>query len=332
MAHVGDDVDDAAEQVDAMLGKILIDARRSLRANRKTGEQGQLVRNILAKEIADQVDFKYIDGGKVFDVKSDELIGKTQFNNQFCRHDLLLQCATAVDAPRYEDGTLDEDGLIRKFTKVLPFIWGDMIFNLPKLIDARLGRESAIAEEFRAGIAALFTGTNSWSLAKQGIRREGAGASCDGGANGDTVQLAFKSSLVHRVHELIEEHRRDHHGRLSAGTKWLPVQGSVSAWWRAADRPEWNASEWTPESPRPDALPVLAMRYELLNQARGAKLEGIKTQKKLIQLGTEFGVFTPVTDGVTEDGLIVTDRMTGGHRLAVLSQEFTSELMAMPET
>ena len=67
---------------------------------------------------------------------------------------------------------------------------------------------------------------------------------------------------------------------------------------------------------------MLAMRFDLVNQIRKVTVPGAKSHRSLRSLGVKFRVFS--------DKAIVTDRLSGGGRLAVLSPELTAELLAAP--
>src|SRR5262249_43997441 len=68
-------------------------------------------------------------------------------------------------------------------------------------------------------------------------------------------------------------------------------------------------------------VPSLAMRYDLFDHI-GVRFDATPNQTALRRLGTRYGVFS--------DKAGVTDRMSGGGRLAILAPEITREILSQP--
>jgi hypothetical protein len=218
---------------------------------------------------------------------------------------------SAVDAPRSDAGMIREAPLLRTIESALKVTWATLLQKLPaEEAEARLSRDTAAAEQFRQTIS------EAWlclCTMERIIRK------CPGGAQDEIV---CKTSLAGKVLSAIANDCDP--GR----TSWLRVQGSFAAWWRPL------------RVKHAHNLPaLLAVKFELFKQLR-VSVPGVISAKAFRQAGINYGVFfdeppilsdrsLAVSDGSSgvRDGCKVTDRLTGGGRLCILSPDITLQIL-----
>ena len=287
--------DDAAEslknRIEEVLGLILVNAQKETRPANMVGAQ---IHEILAGYIPGLVKFTYAaNGGKAFSEGLQQEITRAMFVERYTNNTVLQLAATAADVPRGQDGEIKRPQLIAAVEKELRILWGDLTSPLGMMSDVDLPEDSQAATAFRQAIISLWV-----KPASMGIHRQE-------GPGGSAVQLATRNSLASRVLRMLAED--SYEGR--AG--WTKVHEGFDAYYRVV------------RGPAPGEIrTLLAMRYELATQI-GVVVPGATDQNGLGLLGKKFGAIDP------EPG--VTDRMTGGGRLAVLSRSLCDHILAVPE-
>ena len=132
--------------------------------------------------------------------------------------------------------------------------------------------------------------------------------------SGDTTdEVASKTSLAGRVLSAINEGWKP-----NAESSWKPVQGNYAAWFRPF---RVDTDEQVPV--------LLAMKFDLLAQL-GLHIDGIANATAFRRAGENYGTFMeqPPTKA---NGMQVSDRLSGGRRLAILSPEVAAEILEQPD-
>jgi hypothetical protein len=209
----------------------------------------------------------------------------------FIPSDVMAACALAVDAPRDGRGEIARSALLHAILVELAVLWADISRELPHEVRAELAADSAASAKFREAMVRLWTAPRTFEV----VKSMQAGSS-------DIV--AARASLASRANSARLALNNDP----AAVRKWHEIQRSFAAWWRLAVKDE-------------EFVVLLAMRWNLVEQI-GVELPGVTDQASLTDLGTRYGVL--VTDPP------VTGRLSGGHRLAVLSSSVTEELLGEP--
>jgi hypothetical protein len=209
--------------------------------------------------------------------------------------EMVMACARAAEAPRRADGAVARPDLLRLIQAELQIAWATILRELPPLADVNAGINSAAARAFREAMVRLWTNAVTWEVPRKD----------DGRA--DEQVGATRASLVSRVRSQRRQEETNGGGSRHR-EKWRQIHPAAAAWWRMGAVGE--------------VLPILGMRWEIVATLK-QELPGVADQESLLHLGRLSGVFLEKPP--------VPDRLSGGKsRLAVLTPEFTEELMSFP--
>ncbi len=184
--------------------------------------------------------------------------------------------------------------------RLLGVAWATIGEELPPEEDVQgLDPQTKAAAEFRRAMIRLWTGLTTFEVAK----------TTDPATAAKSVTAA-RASLMSRARRRFEEGE--------VGGPWTPVQSAFDGWWRSEPTGEMGPGG------QPKGVLWLGMRYTLMHQMR-VKLPGVTDQRSLNTLAERYGISAAKTPGCPPT------RFSGGHRLLVLSREFTdNELLTRP--
>lgn len=297
-AHAGEGT---KPQIDAALGLILVKASA---AKGTSGPDPKNVHELLAEYIPGQLKLIYREDGKAYSETRDQLLSRSQFVELFTSNTVLQLVGTAGSAPLDEQEGVRRQQLIGMTEKELRVLWGELISKLPSVGDAEIPNNSKTARQFHQAIVSLWSRPKNMGIYKQ-MLGETTGQNGKGNGNRDSVQLATVVSLASRVR------RMDAAGQIPSD-KWVAVQDGYDAFCRMEI------------GPAPGEIQIrLAMRYVLTQQV-GVTIPGVTDQTSLTKLAKKFGAAEePRAGGVS-------DRMSGGGRLSLLSLAVTGAILATP--
>jgi hypothetical protein len=286
------------EEIERLFMKIIAEAIK--RADAPEVREGPTVAEVVRAKAPLQWQLaSRTDKGAWSEAKPGEL-SRTEFINGVTE-ELMTECAGASDAPRMMNGRPARYDLLHMIQDELGITWATILATLPTRRDADLGVNTAAGRLFRSEMVKLWTVPGTWEIPKnaEGVASEHIGAT--------------KASLISRVQS--KKRRWEQSGsNLDSRDRWSRIHPALSAWWRVGEA-------------EGEIKVFLAMRWELANQVR-QELTAVSDQESLTRLGKQFGVLS--------DKPVVPDRTTGSRqgerqeRLAVLSDDITEELMALP--
>lgn len=211
--------------------------------------------------------------------------------------------AAAVDAPRDKRGCVIRTKLYAAAKMEAELLFADLIRKLPPRDEADVDRFSEAGLEHWQKMRELWKRQAQFAIHAQAVK------------SGDerertTVSIASRQNCASRVRHLLGS------SNYPAGA-WHRVQDSLDAWFR--------------QEANGDGMKVyLAMRADLAGQL-GVPIPDVKDQTQLHRLGVKFGTIDD--DPRKPNGGKLPAVTTGGkHRLAVLSDELTAELLAEAPT
>ena len=288
-----------APQIDlgAIVGKIIIDAEQALddeaaakAASEADDEDLESVRDIVFHLVPEKFDLRY----RTTDGKAwSEKWGRAVSRQEFISH-VPAQLVDAAQAGH--DAEIEEPKHVRAVQSALGVLWSSLMDALPlQAADADLSNDSEDARRMRRAVIRLWTKPVLLKNVPIG--------------NGKEIEAGqVRASLASLVEEAFRPYT---HGKQVIGPResWRPIRTAVAAWWRP-----WVDSEG-------QVVPLLAMRFDLFDHL-GIPVDGVTDQASLRRLGVSYGIFS--------DSPGVTDRMTGGCRLAVLTHEIKQEILSQP--
>ena len=167
-----------------------------------------------------------------------------------------------------------------------------------KTRDTDLDKDSEAAQQFRRALIRIWKQTATFEAARN---------------MSNTSVSAARSSLAARTrkaaHLIGEKNKPRASGKFTSG-KWQAVQKAFDAYWRFDGDAEGNS------------FLRLAIKFEITFQI-GVQVPGAVDQRSLNRLAKQYGLATTDED--------VKDRLTGGGRLLVFSDDLTEEILQTPE-
>jgi hypothetical protein len=209
--------------------------------------------------------------------------------------ELMAACGQAADAPRQANGAPSRAELLWKIRAELDVLWATLTRPLPPVPDAAMKAGSAAARAFHEAMVRLWTAATTWEIPKKSDCPEAERIG------------ATKASLISRVVSQVRAWESINTDAVCS--PWQKIHPAASAWWRSG-------------AVAGELRTFLGMRWEVVATVK-QELPGVVDQDSLTRLGRAAGVLLmtpPVPDRL--------DR--GKQRLAVLSDELTDELMAVP--
>jgi putative DNA primase/helicase len=291
---LGDEDEAVPHNVNELLATILVAAAKMVAG---ASQSGKTIREILAEHVPPEISLQYrLDNGKAFSGKLGEAIDRSKFVERFTNNHVLRLAATGSDAPRGEGGPVKRSQLIALVEKELKLLWGDLFADLKPIDAVDLPADSPAGVAIRQAIVAIWTKPASMGLHRQRIEI--------GTARGESVQLATRNSLASRVRRLLCDAPQ------SVSDRWVAVQEVFDAFVR-----QWHGPT------AGEIRTLLAMRFVLAQQI-GVPIPGVTNQTALQKLGKKFNA--------VDSRPPVSDRMTGGDRLVILSHELVGLILAEP--
>ncbi|MGQ0634225.1 MAG: hypothetical protein ACT4QC_06430 [Planctomycetaceae bacterium] len=288
--HAEGEIDAPAVDIEATLDRLLTDAQARLDQKELDDEEGPTVREIVFDEVPKTFDLRY----RTLDGKVwSEAWGRAVSRQEFVTFtpaSLMDSCRNASDA---ESSELKQ---LRAVQAALSVLWATLMQQLPMhAADAEgLGADSRDAKRVKAAVHRLFTRP---VLSKS--------VTIMNGNPSETGQV--RASLASLLEE---EFKRYIQGKqVPERESWKYVRTAIAAYWRPARGSDGRVAQ------------LVAMRYDLFDQLN-MPCDGITDQTSLTRLGTRYGIVS--------DTPAVTARLTGGGRLAVLTDEMTREIFSHP--
>jgi putative DNA primase/helicase len=193
-------------------------------------------------------------------------------------------------AAQAADAPTGRAALLRAVTAELAVLWASLVPSLPLAAAAAAtatATAAAAAKAFRSAMVLLWTRPVTFEIDR---------AATGGGT------VASRASLVSRVRSKFGQPETPDQSK-----RWQQIQAAHSAWWRRSVTPGDG-----------EHVILLSLRWELCHQI-GVELPGVTCQNDLTTLGERYGVLDRQPPAAT--------RLSGGSRLAVLSQDLTGELL-----